>query len=417
MLVHSCSRSFAKRVFSVLAKHGYVGRAQPVVELPAAAAPEPRRGGFLKLLVLVILVGGGLAGGYLYSTSGLPAHLAAKTPVVAVPTKSIAAGALPSTAAVRCARSVGAGFFITEDLLVTNAHVVCPAGEPMRIKMQDGRDLLGQAKKMDDWLDVALVQVLGAAAKPLPLGDAGQVAVGEKVVFIGAPQGFDFTVHEATVSFVGRNQLGVAYLQFDGTVNPGNSGGPLVTDDGKVVGVVSMKILGGEGMGLALPANYLVEGERAVRPELATGPSSPEWKAVLEKANKADEEEIRKVATAFVRPGLIFARAAPGKGAVAVLLQRAKEPPRATNVSFKLRRGGKEVCQDVRRVSDWELLEGVQNGDATGARWVKWLRQRGLSRSLYVGVAVMEARCFMDDLSGTSLVLEDADEFASSIPL
>ena len=76
---------------------------------------------------------------------------------------------------------------MTEDLLVTTAHVVCPVGEPMSVKLADGRELLGDVKKTDDWLDLALVHVLGAAARPLALGDAAQLAEGDRVTLIGAP--------------------------------------------------------------------------------------------------------------------------------------------------------------------------------------------------------------------------------------
>lgn len=441
VLVRSCSRDFARRAIALLTQHGVHCSAEPVALQANAVPPSPRSQKIpWTAIVAVALVAAGGAGAYLgvrgrmsekptpaaSTSSGSVSSFFGSTlnhepkkvePVDANATKAIVAKALPSAVAIRCASSVGAGVFVNEDLVVTNAHVICPVDETMSVKLNDGRLLLGKVKKMDERLDLALVQVLGAAATALPIGDAGLLSEGDKITFIGAPIGFDFTVHEAGVSHVGRNLLGVGYIQFDGNVNPGNSGGPLVDSQGKLVGIVSMKVLGAEGLGLAVPVNYLFDGERALAPELAAAAPSDGWKAFLSKVDKADEEERKKVADAFKRPGLIFAKAQRNKGAVAILLIRANGTPHAIDASFKIRLDGKEQCQDVRRVGQWEPLDELRETNAGSSRWVRWLRQNGLSKGLYVGVAQLEARCFRGDPSGGTILLEGADDGAASIAL
>src|SRR6185503_6369190 len=85
----------------------------------------------------------------------------------------------------------------------------------------------------------------------LPLGDVEDVALGDRVMMIGSPMGLEFTVHEGLVSHLGRVAQGVAFIQLDAKVNPGNSGGPIIDEQGRVVGVVTLKQAQAEGIGLA----------------------------------------------------------------------------------------------------------------------------------------------------------------------
>ena len=85
--------------------------------------------------------------------------------------------------------------------------------------------------------------------------------------------GMDFTVHQASVSSVDRRELGLALIQIDGQVNPGNSGGPLLDTYGRAVGVVTLKRMDADGIALAVPINYLHTGTASLLPDIE-GPRS-----------------------------------------------------------------------------------------------------------------------------------------------
>ena len=84
-------------------------------------------------------------------------------------------------------------------------------------------------------IEVLTQDVPGARAIPLPVGNVADLAVGDKVMIIGSPVGLDFTVHEGAVSSLHRSAYGVAYLQLDAKISPGNSGGPVIDGFGRVV--------------------------------------------------------------------------------------------------------------------------------------------------------------------------------------
>src|SRR5262249_7819837 len=155
-------------------------------------------------------------------------------------------------------------FFVANETVLTNAHVLCPEGQPLTVIFSDGRRATGVPMRSDTLLDLAVVHSAGATAPPLPLGDAGSLNVGDHVVLVGSPVGLEFTVHEGTVSSISRTLLGLAYIQLDAKVNPGNSGGALLDKLGRVVGIVSLKVQTAEGIGLALPINYAYDGAGAL---------------------------------------------------------------------------------------------------------------------------------------------------------
>jgi serine protease Do len=194
-------------------------------------------------------------------TTGQPttARPAAAAPAQPRTARELAQTGLAAAASLRCADSVGSGFFIDRELLVTNAHVLCGSSNAIQVTMSDQRKLVGKVERRAERQDVALVRVAGANAQGLQLGDVGELAVGDKVVIVGSPVGLDFTVHEGSVSSLQRSAEGVAYVQLDAKVSPGNSGGPVIDDRGRVVAMVSRKIQGEgvEGIGLALPINYV----------------------------------------------------------------------------------------------------------------------------------------------------------------
>lgn len=149
----------------------------------------------------------------------------------------------------------GSAFFISKDgYLLTNHHVVEDASK-VTIVLNDRREIDAKVVGSDERTDVALLKVAGSDFPELRTGNVGQLKVGEPVLAIGSPFGFDYSASAGIVSAKMRNMMGetsVPFIQTDVALNPGNSGGPLFNQRGEVVGVNS-RIFSGTGgyMGLS----------------------------------------------------------------------------------------------------------------------------------------------------------------------
>ena len=156
-------------------------------------------------------------------------------------------------------QSLGTGFIISPDgYILTNNHVVSGADEVM-VKLSDGREVKGEIKGADEKLDLALIKVSDKEVfHAAELGDSDALEVGEWVMAIGNPFGLSQTVTAGIVSAKGRvigNGPYDDFIQTDASINPGNSGGPLFSAAGKVVGINTAIIAGGQGIGFAIPVN------------------------------------------------------------------------------------------------------------------------------------------------------------------
>jgi serine protease Do len=159
----------------------------------------------------------------------------------------------------------GSGFIISPDgTILTNAHVVADA-QTVTVKLTDRREFDAKVLGVDQKTDVAVLKI---AAKDLPvvhLAGADNVQVGEWVVAIGAPFGFDNSVTAGIVSAKGRTLPDgsyVPFLQTDVAINPGNSGGPLFNLDGDVIGINSQiysRSGGYEGVSFAIPIGVAMD--------------------------------------------------------------------------------------------------------------------------------------------------------------
>ncbi|QIC62056.1 Do family serine endopeptidase [Acinetobacter schindleri] len=159
----------------------------------------------------------------------------------------------------------GSAFFISKDgYLLTNHHVIENASK-VTITLNDRREIDAAVVGSDERTDVALLKVNGAGFPELRTGDVGRLRVGEPVLAIGSPFGFDYSASAGIVSAKMRNMMGetaVPFIQTDVALNPGNSGGPLFNQQGEVVGVNS-RIFSGTGgyMGLSfsIPIDVAME--------------------------------------------------------------------------------------------------------------------------------------------------------------
>ena len=155
-------------------------------------------------------------------------------------------------------RSAGSGFIIHEDgFIVTNFHVI-QGSNFVRVNLFNGDTYNADIVGVDPITDLALLKIEGNFDS-LDLADSNDVQIGEKVIAIGNPLGLSFTVTEGIVSAVNRvgpNGL-ASYIQTDVTLNPGNSGGPLINAEGEVIGINNFKIGGAESLGFALESEVI----------------------------------------------------------------------------------------------------------------------------------------------------------------
>src|SRR2546426_451391 len=168
-------------------------------------------------------------------------------------------------------RSLGSGFFISTDgYVLTNAHVVDSADE-ITVRLTDKREFKARVIGADRRTDLALIKIDATGLPAVRMGDPNRLKVGEWVVAIGSPFGFDSTVTAGIVSAKGRSlpqENFVPFIQTDVAINPGNSGGPLFNMRGEVVGINSQiysRTGGFMGLSFAIPIDVAMEVQSQLR--------------------------------------------------------------------------------------------------------------------------------------------------------
>jgi hypothetical protein len=290
----------------------------------------------------------------------------------------------------------GSGFFVTADLLLTNAHVLCAETADARVGPATIRATIVE---IDDELDLALLVADGAGGTPLRLADAMTVREGDRIATAGAPAGHDVQVIPGTVTRPFTRLWGVLHIESDVAVDPGNSGGPLLNDRGEAIGVVSKRrTTGGRRWALALPVNYA----SAWLPDGVALPQDARWDARVAEAARHAERDVSRFQAALERPILLGAQFLP--------LPRAATPSTGDHalvfvVAAPVSTADAEVAQltvqltcgdtrpNVSALSTWQRidrpLEDTPMIDVTQLRpFLAWARKHSFADGLVVAAGV-----------------------------
>ena len=196
----------------------------------------------------------------------------------------------------RDAQSLGSGFIISDDgYILTNHHVIAGADEVI-VRMANRKEFVAKIIGSDEASDVAVLKVEAEKLPVLEFGDSDELKVGEWVLAIGSPFGFDHSVTAGIVSAKGRSLPSdnyVPFIQTDVAINPGNSGGPLFNLDGEVIGINSQiysRTGGFMGLSFAIPIEMAVDVANQIK---ENGTVSRGWLGVL------IQEVTRELAESF----------------------------------------------------------------------------------------------------------------------
>lgn len=192
-------------------------------------------------------------------------------------TQQLAGKSLPSVVKIVSGSSQGTGFFFSNNnLILTNRHVVGGNGKrETQIELADGRTMTAKTIYVSRSDDFAVLEPISQLnVRPLPICYATYPVAGEEVVALGSPRGLANTVTRGIVSAVRKTgdefksvaPAGATIIQTDASVNPGNSGGPLVNKNGEVIGIVTFKKVAAEGLNFAISIVDVLEELGISRP-------------------------------------------------------------------------------------------------------------------------------------------------------
>lgn len=165
--------------------------------------------------------------------------------------------------------SLGSGFAIGENCIVTNAHVIENV-HSITLTSYEGNKYTASLLGIDEDKDIAVLIIKDASFPYLKMANLSTVKIGDDIYAIGAPKGMAYTLTKGTVSTKERIVENESFIQIDAAINEGNSGGPLLNDAGEVLGMNTMKMTDSEGIGLAIPADRIASTLKELGVEMDT---------------------------------------------------------------------------------------------------------------------------------------------------
>jgi S1-C subfamily serine protease len=162
---------------------------------------------------------------------------------------------------------IGSGIIVdSSGYIVTNNHVADDRTDEIIVSLMDGRSLKGRIVWTDEGLDLSVLKINADGLTAAELGDSSKLIAGEQAIAIGNPLGlrFERSVTSGIISALNRTipmeggQFMEDLIQTDASINSGNSGGPLLNSEGKVIGINTIKVSSAEGMGFAIPVNIII---------------------------------------------------------------------------------------------------------------------------------------------------------------
>ncbi len=358
---------------------------------PAPDPDQPRRGQFsiLAIALVTALLAGSVGGtlGFVFAVrggyvEGGGTQLGASGQNVPESTQrdpdslaGVAERVLPSVVTVRVSGAIGSGFVVSTDgYVITNDHVVESADDTLSVSFSDGSTASAKLVGRDPESDVAVIKVAKDGLTPVALGNSDEIAVGDPVLAFGSPLALVNTVTYGIVSAVDRTiQAGesgsttryYAAIQTDAAVNQGNSGGPLVSASGQVIGVNSVirsvgnsdTEAGNIGLAFAIPIN---QAKRVAEDIIDTGKARRTViGAEVTTGGTASGARLRKVepagpaATAGLRAGDVLTKidGRPLEDGTDLIALVRKYAPGST-VAVEYRRGTKTASASVTLAAD-----------------------------------------------------------------
>lgn len=154
--------------------------------------------------------------------------------------------------------SLGSGFALGTNCIITNAHVIADNSQ-ISVLSYSGNEYKATVLGINEGEDIAVLVVENGDFPYLPVADTSVMKTGDDIYAIGAPKGMAYTLTKGTVSAKERIVRNHSYIQIDAAINEGNSGGPLLNDNGQVLGMNTLKMSDSEGIGLAIPISRICD--------------------------------------------------------------------------------------------------------------------------------------------------------------